>query len=282
MSIREEQKKSPALLTDQILISGHAIGVGGFVTKVNNRQTDHVVPVSGVSALPLIGGSSKSVIEGAAAHKYAPFLSFSHIETEAEGSADVSRKIDKGVVNTRSTVRGLSIAARFHMDYVQASLQLRHQGAGTQPAILMDGTAFGSIMLDDEVIRVHIDDRLLRLHTQEELIRDIKADPEYYQDRLFRGPHDDRPIPFISGSGYLMLSVVNKIEVLTRDPGRKPNAVAQGHRVLLHGFGVIRFGELMVRPESRSVTMLNFELGCRDEGRIMVCASESMGEACPP
>jgi len=282
MSLTDEQKKAPYLVTEQILISGHAIGVGGFVTKLSDRRTDSVVQVRGVSALPVMGGHSKSVVEGAAACEYAPFISFSRVETEAEGSSDVRKKSDKAIVNTRSTVCGLSVAGRFQADYVHASLQLTHQGTGTQPAIVMEGTRFGSIMLDDEIIRVHTDDRLFRMHTQEELIRDIRANPEIYRDRLFRGPGNEDEIPHLSGSRYIMLSIANRVEVLTRDPQKKPNATVHGHRVTLPGFGAIRFGELMIRPESRRLTMLQFELGCRDEGRMMVCAAESMGEACPP
>jgi len=282
VSLSEEQKKSPDIVTEQILISGHAIGLSGFVTKLNDRHTDSTIPVRGVSAVPLMGGVSKSVIDGPASHEHAPFVSFSSIETEADGSADATRKTDKGIVNTRVTIRGLVVAGRFHIDFVQASLQLRHQGVGTQPAIVMDGTSFGSILLDDEIIRVHTDDRLFRLHTQNELINDIKANPDYYKGRLFRGPQDDRDIPHLSGSGYIMLSIANKVEVITRDPKKKPNATVQGHRVLLPGFGALRFGELMIRPESRRLTMLNLELGCSDEGRVMACAAESMGEACPP
>src|SRR4051794_32390268 len=126
MSLTDQRKLPPDILTDRIIITGQATGAGGFVTRQNFKDTSYVIPVQGASALPTIGGLSKSVVEGPASKEFAPFLSFSRIETEADGNYDLQRRKDKAVIKVRSMIRGLSVVSRLNVDYLQASLTLTH------------------------------------------------------------------------------------------------------------------------------------------------------------
>lgn len=282
MSLTAEQKGPPDIITDRILISGYAVGVGGFVTRANGKDTSYLLPVQGASALPIIGGYSHSLVDGRTNKDQAPFVSFAKIETEAQGEADVHRPKDKAIVKTRAVVTGLSVVGRFNADYVQASLQLTHQGANSEPTISMDGTSFGSIVLDDEIIRVRIDQELATKTTQNLLLEDVKRNGAKYKHRFLHGAKQDAQVPRLSGSQYIMISIVDNITVVPRDPKKKPKAQVNGHVVTLEGFGAIYFGEMMIRAESRRLSMLRFELGCPDQGRLECCAIESQGETCPP
>lgn len=283
MSLSEEHKGPYDVLTPRFVISGQAVGVSAVVTRSNWRDTRYNIPVQGSAALPMIGGFSKEVVDGAATKEYAPFVSFSRVETETEGSYDIQRKAQRCDVRSRSMVRGLSVVGRFNADYLQASVTLKHPGPGKQPSISTEGTGFGSLVLDDEVIRVHIDNKLAALTTDQSILEFQKKNQ--LKGKFFHGPKaDDRPgtVPRLSGSNYIMYSIVERIEVIGRDPSKPTKAKVNGHVVTLEDFGAIYFGEILVRPESRKLTLLRFELGCKDAGRMSICMAESMGETCPP
>lgn len=282
MSLTKELKAPPNILTPRFLISGQAVGVSAFVTRSSWKDGSYVIPVLGASALPTIGGYSKDIVEGPASKEYAPFVSFSRAETESQGNYQIAEQSQRCEVKSRSMVRGLSVVGRFNADFLQATVQLKHPGGREQPTFFVEGQ-FGSIRLDDEIIRVHIDKNTADWTTEKAIAADFKKNQP--KAKFFHGEGQKFPpgqVPRLSGSGYIMYSIVGKIDIVGKDPKKPTKAKAEGHIVRLPGFGAIYFGEIMVRPESRKLTMLRMELGCADEGRLAICMSDSMGETCPP
>jgi hypothetical protein len=271
-------------VTPRVLIGGTAVGVAGFITKMNEAPTkDQDITVHGSSTLPVNGGIATETVRRLNTPTFNKFLKFGTIVTTASGSYDPTRQGAQGVVNTKATISGFELIKRFTAKQLQASLTLTHPGGDSQPAISWHETDISGITLDKHALRVHIDDELAKLTRQEDLFKAF-GDKDFfaqYADRFFRDPRTPTlqlgsPVPRIGKAGYCMFSIVSKIEC------EHPEAEVQGHVVRLKGFGEIRFGEILVLPESRRLTLVQFELGCANAGRMACCDVVSQAETCPP
>ncbi len=285
MSLKNQQLSSTEI-TPMVIMGASAVGIGGFVTKMDdlvNRAP--AFGVQGASILSVTGGYSEDTVSGLRERErkggYATFVSFDQIDTKAVGSSASSREAHKADVMAHAAVKKLRLLKRFEADFLEAKLSLQHPGDPRQPPFSWEGN-FSGMKLDTYEITVTVDDELKRFATLLQLQCQFQDRQFYdrYRDRFFRDPGSSvdfgSDLPRFARAKYCMFSIVEKVAC------SHPDVEINGHVLSLKGFGAIHFGEMLVLPDSRQLTLAKVKLGCRDEGEISICDVGARGEFCPP
>ncbi len=265
------------IMTERFHYRGHAVGAAASITRMQNQNLQKTLPVHAACSLPLAGGHSEQEIAGSTVPDLNPFLSFDNAKTVADGKQDPASK--EYVTEVTSTVTNVSLTGRFTADRIHAQLVSRHPGRGRQPKISWAGSAFEGLKLDGHNLNVVLDPDLADLDSEEQVANAFKNDPFYtkYRDRFYRASGPIPPkgqVPRVGGK-YIAYSIVDRIET------DHPNARVDGFTISLDNFGWLYFGEVLVTPESRRLTMVRFELGSPDAGTGVLGEVVSNGETLP-
>jgi hypothetical protein len=250
---------------------GSAVGAAGHI----HYPDDLIIWVQGASALPVIGGYSRSKLGSA---KFSDVLSLDSVRTEASG--DFSEKENAYKTLANSVVKGVNVNGRLTADALQATLTSTHPASGGEPAIIPTGTEIVNIRLDGYPVIVTLDlATFTNYSTRESLSRAYTHDHAFYKQHghRFLSPDTDkkkrifgkRQIP-VTG-GYIVSSIVSKIET------NHPKAVVDGHIITLNGFGSIFLGEILITDISRRLTLLRVKLGSPIRGAIACAEVEGNG-----
>lgn len=267
------------IMSERFFFRGHAVGAAAFVRRMQDQDLQETIPVQAACSLPVAGGRSEQEVAGSTAPHLNPFLSFTNAKTVAEGKFDPARNAN--VTQVTSTVTNIQLADKFAAGRIHAQLTSVHPGRGKQPSISWAGSAFEGLTLEGYRLNVTLDADLANLDSEEQLVAAFNTDPFYtkYRDRFYRAGNGNPPqrgqIPRVGRSGYIAYSIVDRVST------DHPNAKVNGHTVTLDGFGLLYFGEVLVTPESRRLTMVRFALGSPAAGDGVLGEVVSNGETLP-
>ncbi|MGH9665156.1 MAG: hypothetical protein ACRD9L_12090 [Bryobacteraceae bacterium] len=263
---------------------GHAVGAAGQIRS----PFQEVIEVQAASALPEIGGYGSG---RSSTFRYREILHFDLAHTEVTGSQ--SGDCDKGPVYCtliKSTIEGLNVMGMLTADRIVANIVSTYRSGGDgEPSVKLIGTRFENLKIAGIPVRVDLaidlfdrfdthaslrqayrsDDEVRRLFEDVGLRRRLPEAPAKVQ-RWFHGPApEDSDIP--STKGITSASLVRKLEP------ESSSVSCWGHVIHVDGFGVIRLAEIDITQFTRRVTMVQIELGCPVEGRLMMCSGEDGG-----
>ena len=267
---------------------GTAIGAGGHIAIPFNE----IIEVQAAAALPEIGGygSARSVD-----FHYREILRFDLAHSEVIGSLSGDHDGNQ-VFSTlvKSTVEGLNV-----MDIVTADRIVAHlvstfrskEGTTVEPSVKLIGSRFENLHIAGIPIKVvpaldvldkyDTHSSLREAYGSVERVRDLFGDASL-RERFHEAPPKvarwfSHPVeahaqmPAING-----ISSVSLVRKLEPEGG---GLDCWGHVIHVEGFGTIRLGEVSISSLSRSVTMLQIDLGCPVTGVMMACQAE---DGCNP
>jgi hypothetical protein len=268
------------VIPDRFLFRGHAVGAAATVRRMEGQALQKILVTQAASSLPVNGGRSQQTLTSPTDPGLNPFLSFQTACTYAEGKFD--SVTNANVTEVNAAITGLRLAGgRFTADQLQARLLSIHPGGGRQPSISWAGTSLTGLKLEGHDVEVTLDQVLAPLTCEDDLVREYAKPPFYntHCKRFFERPgggHGPGKIPRIGrGDGYIGISIVDSIR--TDCPGVQ----IDGHKLTLQGFGTLYFGEMIISPDSKRLTLIRFELGCPEEGDGDVGDVMSNGESIP-
>lgn len=222
-----------------------AIGAAGRITL----PFQELIEVQASSALPEIGGYGSAI---SSAFNHRQLVSFDVAHSEVTGSETVG-KDGNPVYSTlvKSTVEGLNVMGMVTADRVVARLVKTFrvdptQDPGYQQSFTLAGTRFENLKIAGMKLDV---DLALEVFDQCNSFEDL---PEAYRSESQ------------IGRGITSVSLVRRGDPKT--PG------FYGQPIQIEGFGTIRLAELEIGMFSRRVNMLEIDLSCPVEGRVMACS----------
>ena len=220
--------------------SGYALS-GHF-----HRPVDVPIPAQAALALPIEGGTAHSGTEKFAIPRIA---AFDTAQTHLSGSfQDEEENIATSSVTV--VVEGLSILDFLTVDRMVTRLtseyDLRQKNG--ENYIIALGSNFDGLKLGGFPVNVTLrHDLLLRSKTFADLKKGVKDDTK----------NGKIAIP---GDEVLLCSLVEKIET------DLPGAEIEGHTITVPQFGKVMLAEVFASRNTRTLTMLRFELGSPDGG----------------
>jgi hypothetical protein len=266
---------------------GHACGVSGQI----RRPAHHVLPVQGVSALPVTGGLSESSV----GHKRLnDWVSFDAISTFAHGDyvngeAGVATTrgeiaFDAAPVRTRiaASVHGLTILGRVHVAHAAIGIISDSSASQEEPLIHLEGNVIEGVRIDDAKLKITLAEGFYReCNTRKKLAARHAAGltPEHAVLLMSLDGSAAPPAKFPEARGTVKCTLVQKIEW---DGPAHGTAQILGHAVYVPGFGRLYFGEMYISAESRRLTMLRFQLGSDQGGEVVVAEGENGPQTWPP
>lgn len=262
---------------------GFAVAAAGRITK----PFTEVIEAQAATALPQLGGHGTARVAG---FKRREALQFDLATSEVTGE-ECPCEIHGWTAATRiqSTLEGLNIFGVITADRVVASLLSTAIPGCDEPSVKLLGTRFEGLKIAGIPIDVELSVPILDRHdTHRSLTEAYRADGEVrrvldaallpgknteapeHVTRLFRHKKDSDDLPHIAGT-----TSVSLVRGIT--PGR-PGLRHWGHVVHVDGFGTIRLAEVDISRRTRVVNMIQVELECPYEGKMMAMSVGDGGE----
>lgn len=261
-------------LLPRFVFHGHASSYGGRLY----RPKDVIIETGAASALPTVGGLSTSTSKP---RRFVPYLSVGAAETLAQGVIDDR----KGAIKlTYHQIREDSLSMT---TTVSAKVENVWVGPKRLQVALLHGSLESSSPKKDEEPSIRLGKRLeIKGVTIDGygltvvLNRDGLGPLDTYQ-KLVAAP----PETFLKGhvptrAGSTIYTTIVKELRWTKKP--HPDAQFDEHTVILPDFGRIIFGELLVSPYARRLTMMRLKLGSPDGGDGEFSEVETNGSWFPP
>lgn len=192
------------------------------------------IQVQASCALPEIGGYGSAISRD---FRYREILKFEVAHSEVTGSE--FQEEDGAVFATlaTSTVEGLNVMDMVTADRVVAHVVSSFRAADGKRLFHLIGTRFENLKIAGIPVSVN-------------LALDVK--------------NEDFPAEGRNRREIARGSLLRRVESeLSR---------FEGHVIHIDGFGTIRLAELDISPFTRRVTMLEVDLGCPVQGRVMACS----------
>ena len=218
--------------------SGYALS-GHF-----HRPEDVPIPAQGALALPIEGGTAHS---GTEKFKIPRIAAFDTSETHLSGSFPDDNTATSSVT---VVVEGLSIIDFLTVDRMVTRLTSEYDLSqkNSENHIIALGSHFEGLKLGGYPVNVTLrHDLLLESKTFDDLKKSVKNDAK--SGKIV-----------VNGNEVLLCSLVEKIET------DLPGAVIEGHTITAPHFGKVMLAEVFAGRNTRTLTMLRFELGSPDGG----------------
>jgi hypothetical protein len=240
-------------LKRRFIFHGHAVAIGGRIV----RPDDVMLDPKCASALTVSGGRTSSTLKATRFNKYVRLAS---AETLAEGVFDKPKQIfefrDKPVRETELTstttvrvdVQGLVVGVdgRLTVKRLRGSLTAKSPAAADAETAITLGkdTAIDGVTVGDHRLMIEINKPLFQENTTFSQMKRAAAD-------------------LVEVRGTIYGSIVREI----RWRGKPyPGARIDGHSVHVPDFGWMYFGEILIRNDSRRITLMRLELGSQQGG----------------
>jgi hypothetical protein len=240
----------------------HAVGLAGHLTL----PFQQLIEAQASCALPHMGGHASHRADN---FRVADVVSCGAAHSTVTGS--YSEKDDAFFTVTSTTIENLDILGVVKASKICGRIMCRHpwihpkdveKAAVTEPSIVPLGSHFENLTVAGHPVTVKLRvGKACELDTYSRFRKDWKSDPEpWYAD-----PGDPK--------SAIHCSLVDKLEYADAPELQRktPDSLYLDH------FGTIRFAQFLVNPKAREITMLEVELGCGFEGRLMVCIGQGNG-----
>src|SRR5262249_22022695 len=172
-----------------------------------------------------------------------------------------SKKDGSHFTVTTSTVEGVDVLGIVTADKIEARVLVKApaEDASAEPSILATGSHFENLVIAGHPVTV-------RLNTG------ILCELDTYAKACTDGPRrlGSAFLGSTGEDGEIRCTLVESI-----DTGGAPELHLRGRdSIFIEQFGTIRFGEVLVNRDRRSVTMMRVELGCGHEGKLALASAE--------
>ena len=244
----------------RFLHHAQAIGAAGRITL----PFQEVIETQAACALPVTGGYGSA---RTGPFRYRELMSFEAAYTDVSGSFSV--KDSAHFTRASAVLEGVNILNVITADRIVARVSSRHDDPGRQPSIQPFGCAFHNLRVGGRLVELDLAiDTFCEFDTAEAL------------ENAFKG--DARMRPHLSAEGAPPVSNGVVVASLVRDVmGLAPGIRCAGGVIDLPQIGRVYLGEIVITPQSRRITMLRIEMGCPEEGFMVMGEVEGNGRFWP-
>ena len=234
------------------------------------RPFHHQIDIQAASALPITGGHGHARVEK---FQFREFISFERGYSHVSGGLQVDDKS----YNTLATavLEGLNMFDIFTADRIVSRLYSKHPEPDAEGKITWVGSKFENVRVAGCELNIELHHDLFK-----ELLTFEHAKEAFEKNTEFRKIAED---PLDSGAklkpseldGAILCSIVKKIEA------KDPRVEINGHQIYVPGFGRVYLGELLIKKNEKTLTMLRYELGSTTGGSGTGGGTKTNGQGWP-
>ena len=281
-------------LKRRFIFHGHAVAIGGRIV----RPEDVILDPKCASALSVTGGRTSSSLK---ATRFGKYVRFASAATLAEGLFDSTKqaialthkRVREDELTSTTTVRAevsglvIGVDGLLTAERVRGSLTAKSPAAADAETAIRLGkdTTIDGVAVGDHKLIVELNKGLFQeFDTYSKLRRaaeDSKFASEHAGSLLTRATAvagQPRGAGLIEARGTCHGTIVKSI----RWRGKPyPGATIDEHTVHVPDFGRIYFGEILIKSDSRRLTMMRLELGSAAGGSAAAGEVEDNGSWSP-
>lgn len=245
----------------RFLFHGDASGASGQIHSIGGRPVNLVSPVHGQSSLPLIGGISRSRVEGSLA-RFADFFQYGLCETFAEGKVVSDEDGERAEVVISAAVHDVRVRNRpahqerpgvnqveFHADRIAIAMKSVYRRGEKASFQIMDPVEDNVVVANPTIV----------IHGEREVQQvPLRLTFDVNRAAYSNGGQYDEESRMQTPNGWLT-SIVTSVQ---RDDER----AMPGHVLSEAGLGRIYFGEALCTEFSTQITMVRVRLGSQNTG----------------
>jgi hypothetical protein len=273
-------------ITRRFVFRGNASPIGGWISHPRHV----IIDSPGASSLTVAGGRSQGSL---GRRKFDEFASVRSAETSAQGVFDDRRQVRALVLagaslealTTTTTVKvavdGLAIARDPQLRI--AELRATMTGAspradGGEPSIRPGSIRIAGISIGGHTLLVDFNTRIFADYGTHKEFRKAAADPAFASSHpgIYLESAAATGQPALSTSGDTIYTAI-ATNLRWKKGEDYPNSSIDRNVVVAPGFGKVYFGELLVTPFSRRLTLVRAVLGSPDGGEVACAEIETNG-----
>jgi hypothetical protein len=248
----------------RFIYSASAVGLSGTVV----RPTAIQIPAQASSSLGPTGGIGRSRVEN---FDVPGLVSFTQASSELSGSRE-----SDGLYRTLAgaTVEQLNVMDMVTADRIRCQLAAQTGEQHKEPSIVVSAAIVENLRILGEPVKISWEPSIqTQLTTYQSVLSRAQSDKKFRStsgidlEDMQRGSSSDRrPV---------LCTIVLRFDTL------EPHIQIQGNCIQIPNFGRLFVGEMLICPESRSLTMLRFQLGSPVKGDFTAASAMANGVRYP-
>jgi len=271
MSVEPEQR---------YLYSGHAVGASAQFHRLDDvEHLNHRIPALGASVLPVTGGlatahaADYSYVVDQPRHR--TLLSVRRVDSSAEGR----EYADRFETEVGAEVESIHVVEKLHVDYIKFHMLSTLKKGQAEPTVSTRGNEIEGMRLGRVKVKLVLDEEPLGASgSKAQLAAFYKSKKPAYRlahSGRFRTPPDTDELA--CPHGIYTYSLVREIKL--EGPEEEQHSMkVEGYSIRWEGFGRIVLGEVVLRGNSRQVTLVRLAMGSSAGGPGSMGCGQTNGQ----
>lgn len=264
--------------TERYIYSGHATGATAEFYRFYNKKGLNVrIPTQGVSALPTIGGLSKSEVSNYCFSVDDPrelrLLSARRIATLVDGKERGGRY----ETEVDAEIESIEVVSKLRIGLVKTHVISSRKGDDTK--VSTKGNKIQRMFLGQVEARITLDDEPLCAGATKDRLAEFyrKQNAKYRLKNSWRFNTAPEAADIAEQGGSCRYTLVKEIKLVGPEK-EKEKITVKDYTITWPGFGKMILGEVLIKGYERRLTLVRLELGSDVEGRAEIGEGQSNGQ----
>jgi hypothetical protein len=265
---------------ERYLYSGHTVGASAQFHRLDDVENlNHRVPALGASVLPVTGGLA---IAHAADYSYVvehprhiTLLSVRRVDSSAEGR----EAGDRFETEVGAEVESIRVVEKLHVEFIKFHMLSVLQKGKAEPTVSTRGNEIEGMRLGRVRVKLVLDEDPLHSSGSKAQLAAFykKQTADYRREQAWRfgTPADTEQLA--SPHGIYTYSLVREIK-LEGPEHEKQSMSVEGYTIRWEGFGRIVLGEVVLRGNTRQVTLVRLAMGSSAGGPGSMGCGQTNGQ----
>jgi hypothetical protein len=265
---------------ERYLYSGHTVGASAQFHRLDDvGNLNHRIPALGASVLPVTGGLATahaadfSYVVDQPRHR--TLLSVQRVDSSAEGR----EYPDRFETEVGAEVESIHVVEKLHVDFVKFHMLSTLKKGQAEPTVSTRGNEIEGMRLGRVKVKLVLDEEPLAFSGSKAQLaafyKNKKPDYRLSQSGRFRTPPDTDELA--SARGIYTYSLVREIK-LEGPEEEQQSMTIEGYSIRWDGFGRIVLGEVVLRGNSRQVTLVRLDMGSSAGGPGSMGCGQTNGQ----
>jgi hypothetical protein len=266
---------------ERYLYSGHTVGASAQFHRLDDVENlNHRIPALGASVLPVTGGLA---VAHAADYSYVvdqprhrTLLSVRRVDSSAEGREHA----DRFETEVGAEVESIHVVEKLHVDFVKLHMLSSLKKGQTEPTVSTRGNEIEGMRLGRVKVKLVLDEEPFHSSGSKAQLAGFykKQTDDYRREHAWRfGTPVDTDRQLASPYGIHTYSLVRDV-TLEGPEDEKQSMAVEGYTIRWKGFGRIVLGEVVLRGNSRQVTLVRLAMGSSAGGPGSMGCGQTNGQ----
>lgn len=268
------------MIDKRYIFSANAVGAAANIHRIDSTTGLNYMPLAAAhSSLPSTGGFAEAS-EGEYSYSVdAPrklqILSVKKSESSTEGKPSG----DGHVSYVHCRVQGYSLIEQVAADDIEARLDLEQLVDDPFPSIRPNGCRLVNLTIEGYGLNVELDESIFQdCPTKDSLRKRFESDPVLRTKYAWRFSAEPGALTIPEYKGYFVCSLVRDLQWV-KEP--HPDVTIDGYTLQWANFGKLYLGEVLIKEDSRYLSILRAKMGSPADGSGSGGSVDSQGASVP-